>query len=212
MGRWIALIALVGMGCKENVPDFQGDQMLDFFPFPENEDCQWQFLNEDTQFPYRMLAEIENIEIVGDRREYTVVYRKDCFQEDATCADGDEVRSLTWSLQGNLGVHLHRGTLGLDQTLAFDPSIRVAERFMKVTNAVETAVGGTTYTSTYASLGDCPVRVAEWDDCIELQLTSSAGPDMVTGSYWVINDFNVVAMQWDGESTRWELSNHIRLE
>ncbi|MEZ4317983.1 MAG: hypothetical protein R3F61_10785 [Myxococcota bacterium] len=210
MTRWLPILALAG--CTGTAPpDFQGEDMLDYFPFENNETCEWQYLSEDTNQTYRLLAHIENVELVGEDRRYTVEYTKDCISDDPTCVEGDFVRSMTWSVQGNQGIHLHRveTEAGVKE---FDPSLRFIDRYMKRADTTTSEAGGNTYTTTLVEFGDCPVLL-DWEGCAKLVVTSSGGPDQITGTYWVINDFNIVAMLWDdGGLPTWQLSNHITVE
>lgn len=207
MARWVWCVALVG--CTGEGPGFPGEDMLPYFPFAENLDCQWEFLNTDLEVPYRLIATVANDYRLDDVRHYVVEYRKDCF-DTVGCNDNELVRSMTWSLRGNLGVHLHDATVGTTEH-PFDPSLRFVSRYMKRGDTVSTETGGKTYTTTLVEFGECPVRITEWTNCVQLKLESSSGPDHVTGTYWVINDFNVIAMEWDEGDGRWELSTHRTL-
>lgn len=214
-GRSWMMVGLVGLaGCPEPLPDtgqFRGEDMLDYFPLDRLLDGQWQYLSTDTAAEYRLIGQIANVQLVGDYNRYTLEYRKDCFQEENGCADGDLVRALTWSVQSNQGIHLHDARVGQAELL-LDPSIRFTERYMKLDDTVSTDTGGNTYTTTLVEFGDCPVRIPEWNNCAQVRMESSGGPDEVTGTYWLINDFSVVAMEWDGDGARWELSNYVTVE
>ncbi|MCB9674999.1 MAG: hypothetical protein H6737_07775 [Alphaproteobacteria bacterium] len=211
MTRWLPILALAA-GCTGTAPpDFRGEDMEDYFPWAGNVGYQWQFVNEDVTLTYRMLGEIVNEELIDDTRRFTVEYVKDCIGDDPTCVEGEPIRSMTWSLQGNLGVHLHRVETDAGE-LVFEPSLRFIDRYMKRADVTTSEAGGNTYTSTLEEFGDCPVLL-DWTGCAKIVVTSSGGPDQVTGTYWVINDFAIVGALWDdGGLQTWKLSNHVPLE
>lgn len=199
-------------GCTGgNGNGFQGENMLDYLPFDRNLDCEWEYQSTDISLSYKLRGTIDNVEQVGDLTQYTVLFEKDCVADDATCVEGEFVHSMTWSIQGNQGAHIHAAQSATG-TLTLDPSIRFVERFMRRDESVETDVNGVMYTSKLVEFGECPVAIPEWTDCARMELTSSAADDEVTGTYWMINDFNIVAMEWPDQSGRWELNTHRTLE
>jgi len=204
---------VVAAGCSGAAPqEFRGEDMEDYFPFAENLSCEWQFVNEDDGVSYKLIARIENEEFVNDIRQFTVEYTKDCVGEDPTCVEGDFVRSMTWSLQGNQGIHLHKVETAAQGETVFEPSLRFLDKYMKRGDQTVADAGGNTYTTTLEEFGACPVLL-DWDQCAKLVVESSGGPDSVTGTYWVINDFNIVAMNWDEDPlSTWQLSTHLTIE
>jgi hypothetical protein len=183
--------------------------MTDYFEFAENLDCEWRFLNEDVSLDHELVARIVNEEVVDTVRRYTVEYTKDCFN-DENCTEGEFVRSMEWSVQGNLGVRLH-SVQTPDSSIVFDESLRFAERYMGRGDTFDWDANGTTYTITLVEIGECPVLL-DWEDCPRFEITSAAGPDAVTGRYWVINNFNLVAMDWDSDELGiWQLANHVNI-
>ncbi len=211
-GFVVGLFALVGTGaCTGPGPIPEGGvDMTDYFEFAENLDCEWRFQNEDVGLDHELVARIVNEEIVDDVRRYTMEYTKDCFNAGPDCAEGDFVRSMEWSVQGNLGINLHSVETP-EGTITFDDSLRFAERLMDRGDTFDWETNGTTYTITLVEFGDCPVLL-DWDDCPRLEVTSAAGDDVVTGTYWAINNFNLVAMDWDSDTLGiWQLANHVNI-
>ncbi len=209
MTRWLPLLALAG--CTTSVDPVRED-MLNYFPF-ENLNGEWQFLNEDTLVGYRLLGRITNEEVVEGTRRFTVDYTKDCVGDSPDCVEDDLVRSMTWSLQGNQGIHLHRVETEASGERVFEPSLRFIDRYMNRGDATESTAGGSTYTTTLEEFVPvCPVLL-EWGQCAKITVASSGGPDQVTGTYYLINDFNIVAADWDDDDVPlWQLSNYVTLE
>lgn len=201
----LALLFLA-TGCTGNV-EFPGTNMPEFFEFQENLGYQWQFANEDVTLTYRMVSEIEDYTIVDGRTEYVMVYRKDCINpNDQTCPDGEIIKSLTMT-SDYAGVQIY----GVDEQ-RFDPPVKLANQFMKVGETATTTTGGADYTSTMPEIGDCPVLLPNWTNCAQFDLVSSAGEDAITGSYWAITSFNIVAVTWPGQPGQWKLTNHVSLD
>lgn len=215
MVRWLPVMALA-VGCTgTSPPEFRGEDMEEYFPFSEVLDCRWEFLSEDTTLPYKLVGMIENDEFVGENRQFTMEYTKDCIGDDPTCVEGDFVRSMTWSLQGFQGVHLHRVETTSGE-LVLEPSLRFVDKYMKRGDSVTAESNGNTYTSTLEGFGECPVTL-DWEpNCAKVIVESSGGPDQVTGTYWLVNDFSVVGMNWDDDGEvdlpTWRMSTHITLD
>ena len=209
---FLALAALVGTSaCTGPTPGPpRGVDMTDYFEFAENLDCEWRFQSEDVSLDYELVARIENEEVVDDVRRYTMEYTKDCFNAGPDCVEGEFVRSMEWSVQGNLGINLH-SVVTPDSTLSFDDSLRFSERFMDRGETFDWEANGTTYTFTMVEIGECPVLL-EWTDCPRFEVTSASGPDTVTGRYWLQNNFNIVAVDWDSDPLGiWQLANHVNI-
>lgn len=194
-------LALLAAGCTGNTVEFPGTNMTGFFEFQENLGYQWQFASDDTSLDYRMVSEIEDYLIVDGKTHYTMVYRKDCINpNNVECPQDEVIRTLTMSSDFS-GVLVY----GVDDQ-TFDPPIVLSEQFMKVGDSVTTGA----YTSSMPDIGECPVRLPNWTNCAQFDVTG--GDTALVGTYWAIQNFNIVAIEWADQPGRWELSNHVQLD
>lgn len=207
---WIVAIAMIG--CKPAPPVNQGEDMLRFFPFEQNKDCKWDFAHEDTLLEHSMSAEVTNFEFQDGIDYFEVTFVKECRGASPTCVEGELIRKMYWTVRGGLGIKLE----GMDTpgaTYTFDPPIQFADRYMKRGSVTESSTGGATYTSTLVEFGDCPVSLATFDRCAKFELTSAdGGVDEVLGTYWAINSFNIVAIDWPDQNGMWQLVRHELVE
>ncbi len=199
-------LMVFAVGCTGDVT-FPGTDMTGFFEFENNVGYQWQFANEDIALTYRMVGQIEDYFTVDGAFRYEMVYRTDCIAESPTdCADGELIRSMVFTSDYN-GIQIW-GANGED----FDAPVKLANQFMKVGDTIESQARGHTYTVTMDAIGGCPVRLANWDNCAHFVVTSNDGDDDITGEYWAVQSFNIVAVSWPDQPGRWELVNHVNLE
>jgi len=205
--RWLGLLAVVSVGCTQKGPEFRGEDMTNYFPFKENENGVWRFANDGEGLLHAMIGTITNIELIPEGNEYTMTYVKDCLGDGAGCNEGEIIRELVWKQPGSLGIQL----LEINKpgsTLLFDPPLKFAEEFAKKGAVVETETGGVTYTSTLVEFGECPVIIPSFDNCAHITIESSGGDDLVTGEYYVINDFGLVAVRWPDQPGLWKLNTY----
>lgn len=210
MKKWMCVLLLAG--CPNNGPVFDGEKMLDYFPFEQNVDCKWSFAHDDTLLEHSMAAEITNFEFLdGGRDTFEVSFVKECRGQSDTCTEGDLIRRMYWEIQAGQGVRL----TGMDApgaSYTFDPAIQLASSEMRVGAEIETTTGDATYTSTFIEIGDCPVPLETFDSCVKMQLASTDGVSEVLGTYWAINDFNIVAIDWPDQNGLWKLVRHETVE
>jgi hypothetical protein len=213
--RWIPALALGLFACNGAPNDqftFSGFDMTDYFAF--DGERTWEYISSDTSVAYFWVAELsQDVEEVDGKKVYTVDTTKDCVGNDPTCVEGELVRSLRWSVDATDGVEIHSYAIGTDARVDLSPPLQLATAKMKKEDVVETTTDGTDFSSTFASIETCPVQWnVEWDDCIRFDLDDGDGDLSVghplTGQFWVITGFNLVAQSVPGESGRWELSDH----
>ena len=214
--RPLAAIALfVLSGCTGNSNySYSGFSMTEYFEF--DGERTWEFVSQDTDLAYLLIGDLlqETGEANnGDSIVYTIEFTKDCVGTDATCVDKEFVRSVDWSCDDTHGTQIHHYLMADGDEKTFDPPLGITDAKMKKEDYVETAVDGTTWRSTFVSIEECPVQWnVDWNECIRLEVDDGVG-DLTTGSpvsgiYWVITGFNVVAMELPGETDRWELLKH----
>ena len=214
---WIPACLVMLGGCTGGIGDpigFSGFTMTQFFSF--DGERTWEFVNEDINIDYFLVGELSQESDVledGFTRKYTINYTKDCISTANGCVEDEFVRSMQWSSNDTFGTFLHGYQLAGEDAVEFDPPVQVTPPNMKREDSVSTDTDGTTWTSTFIQLEECPVQWAvDWDECARIELDDGDG-DLETGSpvsgvYWVITGYNVVASEWPGEPGRWELLKH----
>lgn len=205
---WIA--ALVLLGCKGNNVVPSGTDMLDFFPFDDNLDCEWEFAHEDVLKPYGMRATITDYEYREGYDFYEVSFVKDCRGQTDNCVEGEMIRRMSWHVRAIAGVQL-AGFQTPTSNHTFDPPLGIADGKMDRGEVVETQSGGATYTSTL-DFTDCPVNLETFNDCAQFDIDTADGTLDVVGTIWAINDYNVVAMDWPDQEGLWQLVGHQIIE
>jgi hypothetical protein len=213
---WVAILGLAG--CPNKLNDnisFGGFTMTDFFPF--DGERTWEFVSEDIELDYILVADLlEENEVLEDgfTRVYTIEYSKDCISTDNGCVEGEYLRNMRWASNDTYGTFLYGYELAGEDAVAFDPPLQITTPSMKREDSVTTDTGGNTWTSTFVQLEACPVQWAvDWDECARFELDDGDGDlstgSPVSGTFWVITGYNMVAMDWPGEAGRWELLKHI---
>lgn len=196
------LAGLALVGCTGNGPEFQGTNMTTHFEFANNIGTVWEYVNDDNTLSYKLVAEIEDMFIGDTDTTFTMVYRKDCISVDSEdCVQDEVVRSLTFT-SDVLGVRIH----DVDgETL--DPALVITTQFAKIDDVNTTDVRGNTYTSTFTDVVDaCPVRIPEWTGCAQFDVTSSGADDNLTGTYWSVTSYGLVAFDWPDQPGLWGLN------
>jgi hypothetical protein len=215
MSKWgwgvVAVAALAGCQPK-NTFSGSGIDITQFFPFDGDAVQHWEFINRDSAVSYKLVADQSPvIEESPDGQIYAVDWTIECVSADPYCVPG-LTKTVKWRVTESRGVFLHGVSDGLGNTTNFTPPIQLAEAEMNTDDTVQTVTNGATFTATYLGYETCPVRWAvDWgDDCIHINLDDGDGnPDtngLVTGDYWAIIGFNVVAVQSQSDSDVWELS------
>ena len=205
-------------GCGQSLPNgplgFGGFTMTEYFSY--DGERTWEFVSEDILIDYILVADLnEESEVLEDgfTRVYTIDYTKDCISTEGGCVEDEYVRSMKWSSNDTYGTFLHGYTLAGEEAVVFDPPVQITPPSMKREDSVTTETGGSTWTSTLIQIEECPVQWAvTWDECARFELDDGDG-DLATGSpvsgtFWAITGYNVVAMDWPGSPGRWELLKH----
>lgn len=183
---------------------YSGWRMADYFPFDGVR--RWEFVSTDLSVPYKLVGDLQPVDVVDGVSLHTVSYTRRCLGNDPTCEDGSFVRAMTWRSDRSRGVFLHAADNG-QGAVAFDPPVQVGLAEMKRNEVVTTETAGVTWTSEVVEVEPCPVQWnVDWPECLRLELRG--GASSVSGDYWVINGFNIVAFDIEGEPARWELSKH----
>ncbi len=203
----LALPAALLAGCTGDNPyTFSGLVTYELFPF--DGDRVWEYINTDETLPYKLIATTVGSESQGGRNVYAVQYAKECVANDPDCVDGDVLRTVRWSSTSSDGVHLWGYTMG-STTVEFDPPVQLTLSTMKRDDVVTTTTGGADWTSTMVGTDVCPIAfTGNWDECIVLRLeTTAADGYPLTGTYYAAARNNLAAIELDGDSGRWELSD-----
>ena len=155
-----------------------------------------------------MAATVTNFEFQEGIDYFEVTFVKECRGVSPTCVEGDLIRRMYWTVRGNQGIKLE----GMDApgaTFTFDPPIQFVDRYMKKDSVTESSTGGATYKTTLIEFGECPVPLETFDGCAKLEVTSDdGGVEQVLGTYWAINGFNIVAIDWPDQNGLWQLVRH----
>jgi hypothetical protein len=210
--------SLIGLGgCGGGLTDpigFGGFTMTEFFTY--DGERVWEFINEDIYLDYILIAELsQESELLDDNftRVYTIDYFKDCINTENGCVEDEFIRSMRWASNDTYGTFIHGYQLAGEDAVNFDPPIKITKTKMKREDSVQTESNGLTWTSTLIQLEGCPVQWAvDWDECARFELDDGdddlATGSPVSGTFWAVTGYNVVAMEWPDEPGRWELLKH----
>lgn len=199
------VIATACTGPGGNDIDYSGFVMEDFYNIQVGQ--EWRFISNDPAIPYFMRgATVDNpTDGIAPDVIYTIEYSKECFQDDdPACVDGEFLFSWDMASNGSRGVHLYSSTVGTTVT-AYDPPLKITTDQMKATDVVETVTGGTTWTSEFVNSGPCEIAWADWNGCPTMTLDDGGANSGLAGTYTVASGWNVVGIQYEGESSRWSL-------
>lgn len=207
-GFWLfgALLA----GCTGEVV-YDGNDMLDYFTFEDNVDCEWEFAHDDTLRDHGMIATITNWEYREGSEWFEVSYVKDCRGDGTGCVDGEMIRQIDWTTSNAFGVGIE-AVDGPSGSFTFDPQIEVTDRYTKIGESFTTETGGATYTSTLLEFGDCKVPLSSFTGCAVIEIASSDGVQDIVGTYRVVSSFGVVNIDWPDQGGEWKLVQHNTLE
>jgi hypothetical protein len=208
-------VALALSGCTP-LPDdkFKGYDPSDFFTF--DPDYRWEYVSTDTELKYALYGQInpELEESVDDgaTKIRTFEFFKNCVGNDPTCVEDEFVRSFQISVNSLFGTYLWGSAAGADAT-DFDPEVAITGRYSKKGDVVETETGGKTWTSTMRTIEACPVQWnVEWPTCLVYDVDDGDGDlkagDPMSGTWWMVAGYALVAFDLAGETGRWELQDH----
>lgn len=202
----VAAVALWFSACQNGdqfVP--RGYVMESFFPFDGVR--TWEFTSTDSTATQRLEASMTGEEVVLDDGTRTTEVRYDlvCIDpEDTSCEDA-WVRSLVWSTTRHSGVVIHE-LHAPDGDVVFDPPVQFTGGEMTVGDVVTTEGG---FSSEFVAIEPCPVLwTDEWDQCAKIHLDAPEGlaATHLSGDWWAVPSFNVVALDLASESAQWQLS------
>lgn len=204
---WVAGL-LLATGCGGGGFTYGGVEFGEYFPF--DGERAWTFVNTDPAVTYKLQAvlDLEATEPFETDSIYTVRYSVLCVTDDPTCVDGEELFSIRWRSTQSSGVFVHGTAVGgVEQE--FKPPLQLFPREGKVGDVFEGKGGGVTYATEFVATEVCPVKLnVDWDACIRFQITAEGADGYpLTGDWWAINQYNVVALQLEGESGQWQLSD-----
>ena len=210
--RALLLLPLAAaIACTPPAEELPTTLVWDAFPFDGNR--TWEFINTDDTVSYKLVAETREVkpDDSADYSVYTVDYSVDCVAADATCEQGELLRSIGWSSDAQNGVMIHsfeNQNFGVD----YEPPIWLSDSDARVGVPLTTMTDGFEWTATLEGFEHCPVWLnADWGpNCAHFSLDDG---DMtggvnhgLTGHYWAIDGQGVVAIQLDGEAGMWQLS------
>ena len=198
--------AVLMVGCEPQTA-FTGMVMSGLFPY--DGDRTWEYISTDQELPYKLIATTVGSERHDGRNVYTVQYAKECLASDPTCVTGEVLRTVRWSSTSGDGVHIWGYTLGGSNPVEFDPPVQVALDTMKRDDVAETRVDGADWTSTMLGTDICPIAfTANWDECGVLRIETTATDGYpITGTYYAARRNNLAAIELEGDTGRWELSD-----
>jgi hypothetical protein len=223
----VALVALTGCPPTDNY-NFQGLNMVDYFPMDGNR--FWQYAKRNHDLPYHLFSELDPAyETTADnKRIYKLDYWNRCISGSEGCEDA-WVRSVKMSIDRTVGAQLHAWSHEADVWETFNPPIRIALPTMYIgesdTRTVDGDVAGMEWTTVMRSIGPCNIQWTDWDECVELEI-GDAPFDATTGEFTgefahplagriqVAAGWNIVALDLLADGARWELlyAEHSDLE
>jgi hypothetical protein len=220
----LAVVLLAGCPPKQNPFGYGGTLMYEFFPFDGLR--TWEFISTNEELAYSLVAIMQEADPEAKEPKdgisrYTVDYTKHCRGADATCFEGEVIRTITWSSDIQEGVRIHDYEDPSSGLIEFEPPILIAPEKMERDEEAVTDTGGFTWTSTLLGTESCPVKMnVDWTDCVHFSLDDGDGDDStnpgLVGEYWAIVGYNVVTVQLnsdmvivdDEEVGQWQLSSH----
>ncbi|HHO50379.1 MAG TPA: hypothetical protein ENK18_05775 [Deltaproteobacteria bacterium] len=201
-------LSVLGACGGSNSFSFSGITVYEMFPF--DGDRTWEYISTDVDIPYKLIGKtVGEPDVIDGKNVYTVEYTIECISDDPSCGDGEVLRRVKWSSTSRDGVHIH----GFDSegvVVDFDPPLQVATSSMARDDVASTSTAGATWSSTMMGIETCPVRFTEdWDQCgaFLIETDAAVGGYPVAGRYWAVAGHNLAAIELDGDTGRWELSD-----
>ncbi len=200
-------LSLLG-ACGGNTIGFSGILVWEMFPF--DGDRTWEYISTDVDIGYKLIGRtVGEPDVLDGRNVYAVEYVKECIGSDPDCVDGDPLYRVKWSSNSRDGVHIH--SYEVDGTIVdLDPPVQVTTASMLREAQLNTASAGSNWTSTMIGVESCPVTFSEdWDQCgaFVVETDAAVGGYPIAGKYWAVAGHNLAAIELDGDTGRWELSD-----
>ena len=106
------------------------------------------------------------------------------------------------------GARLHGYSTPTNPDVVFETPLALTKGSMFGGETVTTSgIDGHDFTATFHGLEACEILwVADWDECARITLESQPAGHWLTGTYWAVAGFNIVARQQAADTGRWELS------
>lgn len=210
MPRSLVVLSLLAAAACDNPISYSGYQMTQYFPF--DGERTWEYKNAETGVPYKIVGTLErNVDTSADGSDmHRIAYERACLTDTESCTDG-WIRDVLWSVDGQNGARIW-GYEDEAGAVDFDPPVVVAESQMQAGESVSVDTGGTTWTSSFEGVEECPVTwTQEWgNSCLRMHVDDGDGDPAagspIAGDYWVITQYNVVGMQLTDHEAVWELS------
>lgn len=201
-------LSVLGACGGSNSFNFSGVTVYEMFPF--DGDRTWEYISTDTEISYKLVANtVGEPDVIDSTNVYAVEYKVECIGNDPECNDGELLRRERWSSHSRDGVHIHGfESIAEGVTVDFDPPMQVAKASMARDEVVSTSTAGATWTSTMLGIEDCPGQ-EDWDQCgaFLVETDAAVGGYPIAGKYWAVAGHNLVAIELEGDTGRWELSD-----
>jgi hypothetical protein len=204
---WLVPAAVVLLaGCTPDDPVFRGYPMADYFP-ADGQVLGWTFGNRDVEVDYVLdrTFDPEASVTANDVTLHTFSTSRRCIAGVEECGAGF-VWSYTFASRSGVGVFLHGYEVAGEGAVTLDPPVKIANGHMAPLESVETAGSdGHDWTASFEELTDCYQTFEVAWQCARIHIETDPPGHWLTGDWYAVPGYNVVAFQRAGDEGLWRL-------